>query len=133
MDIDSVPQDKSRTYAGHNKLLYGVKDSGEYATKQSSGWEVEDTVTLLAVEELDRLAEEARLRVRSGLSSPLEYFMIRQRMDIVMLSQSTGFFKWRIRRHFRPHVFGCLKSPVLQRYCDALGVDERLLKEFNGN
>jgi len=132
MKIEEIPQDNSSSYGGHNKVLYGVNADGSYATAQSTGWEVEDFATRLAVEEIDRIAEEARIRCKNGESSPLEYFMAKQRMDVVLLSQATGIFQWRIKRHFRPAVFLRLNTKLLQTYSSVLGVDPQTLKTFTG-
>ena len=133
MEIDKAPQDNSSTYAGHTKLLYGVKGNGEYTTVQSTGWQVEEIVTTLAVDEIERQVAEALERLKSGQTSPLEYFMLQRRMDLPMLSQATGLFQWRIRRHFRPAVFRRLKPSLLARYCDVLGIDENTMRYFNGS
>lgn len=133
MKIDNAPQDNSSTYAGHTKLLYGVNESGEYTTVQSTGWQVENTVTLLAVDEINRIAAEIKQRVLQGQTSPLEYFMAEKRMDVLMLSQTVGMFQWRVRRHFRPEIFRKLNSSILIRYCEVLGIDETTLRNFPDN
>ena len=46
------------------------------------------------------------------------------RMDVTILAQSTGIFKWRVRRHLRPAVFARLSGRDLAKYCDALGIGE---------
>lgn len=130
MKIDTAPQDNSATYAGHTKLLYGVNEKGEYGTVQSTGWQVENTVTLLAVDEINRITAEIRERVLQGKTSPLEYFMAERRMDVVMLAQTVGMFQWRVRRHFRPEIFRKLNTSLLSRYCDVLGIDEATLRNF---
>jgi hypothetical protein len=43
-------------------------------------------------------------------------------MDLALLSQTTGLWRWRIRRHFRPQVFARLSLALRQRYADALGL-----------
>jgi len=86
------------------------------------GWEVEEIVTRQAVEDLNRLAEEARQRVASGLTSALEYHMHKARMDVALLAQTTGLWQWRIRRHFRPAVFASLSPALRQRYAEAMGI-----------
>jgi hypothetical protein len=48
--------------------------------------------------------------------------MYRARMDVALLSQTSGVWRWRIRRHFRPQVFAGLSSALRQRYADALGL-----------
>ena len=54
--------------------------------------------------------------------------MYSQRMDIALLAQSTGLFKWQVRRHMRPGVFRRLNERTLNRYAEALGIDIETLK-----
>jgi len=122
-----VPQEGSRTLAGHLKAVYAVDDDGRLKLVPSRGWEVEEIVTRQAVEDLERRAEQARARVRAGESSPLEYHMYRARMDLVLLSQTTGLWRWRVRRHFKPAVFARLPFALRQRYAEALGVSVEAL------
>jgi hypothetical protein len=89
---------------------------------ESRGWEVEEVVTRQALAELERHAQQARERVSAGRSSPLEYHMYRARMDVALLAQATGLWRWRVRRHFRPEIFARLPRALLQRYADAIGV-----------
>ena len=117
-----VPQEGNATLAGHRKAVYAVADDGRVRLVASSGWEVEEIVTRQAVQDLERLAREARERALAGLTSPLEVHMCRARMDLALLSQTTGLWRWRIRRHFRPQVFARLSLALRQRYADALGL-----------
>jgi hypothetical protein len=76
---------------------------------------------------LERLAQDARGRAHAGLTSPLEVHMYRARMDLALLSQTTGLWRWRIRRHFKPQVFARLSRALRQRYADALGLTPEAL------
>lgn len=122
-----VPQEGSRTLAGHRKAVYAVADDGKLRLVLSRGWEVEEIVTRQAVEDLERRAGEARARVLTGESSPLEYHMYRARMDLELLSQTTGLWRWRVRRHFKPAVFAGLPLALRRRYAEALGVSVEAL------
>jgi hypothetical protein len=117
-----VPQEGNATLAGHRKAIYAVGDDGKLRIVPSRGWEVEETVTRQAVEDLDRRAREARERVLAGQAAPLEYHMYRARMDVPLLSQTTGLWRWRVRRHLRPEVFARLSPGLMRRYAEALGV-----------
>jgi hypothetical protein len=117
-----VPQDRNVSLAGHRKAVYAVGDDGKLRVVPSRGWEVEETVTRQAVEDLERRAQDARERARAGQASPLEYHMYRARMDVPLLSQTTGLWRWRVRRHLRPGAFERLPASIKQRYADAMGV-----------
>ena len=128
--LDSeVPQEGNSTLAGHRKAVYARGDDGKLHIVQSAGWEVEEIVTRQAVEDLNRLAEDARQRVIAGQTSVLEYHMHKARMDVPLLSQVTGLWQWRIRRHFRPDIFVGLSAGLLQRYGDAMGLSIEQLKK----
>ena len=120
MRIDEVPQDQSSTYAGHKKLLYAQDSSGAYTGVKSSGWEAEASATLDAVALYQALADQARAEVAAGQKSPLYFHMYDCRMDLPLLSQLTGFWRWRIRRHFKPQVFAGLSQTALSRYAKAM-------------
>lgn len=132
MRVDEVPQDNSITYAGHKKVLYAQDASGHYMTVQSSGWVVEETATCDAVAEYEARAEEARLQVLAGTQSPLAYHMYRCRMDLPLLAQVSGVWRWRIRRHFNPRHFARLTQRQLQRYADVFDIAVAELKTVPG-
>lgn len=122
MNIDDVPQDNSSTYAGHKKVLYARGKEGEYKSVHTSGWTVEADATKDAVALYADLAMEAAEDVRSGSKSPLFFHMYNCRMDLLLLSQVTGLWQWRVKRHFNPTTFKNLSSAILQRYAAALDI-----------
>ncbi|MDM0074472.1 hypothetical protein QTH90_08770 [Variovorax sp. J2P1-59] len=122
MNVDAVPQEGNATLGGHRKLMYARDASGHTVTVGSRGWEVEEIVTAHAVDALVAQAEGARARVLGGQASPLEYWMYERRMDVALLSQTSGFWQWRVRRHLKPRGFAALSSGQLARYADALGL-----------
>ena len=122
MDINSVPQDDSSTYASMKKAIYATDGDGKLQSVASSGWDVEEIATKLALDDIDESIKDAYLEVKSGRMSPLYYHMYAARMDLLVLAQSTGFFQWSIKRHFKPEVFSKLSEKKLLEYCDVLGV-----------
>jgi hypothetical protein len=56
--------------------------------------------------------------------------MYAQRLDLPMLSQVSGFWQWRIRRHLRPEIFAKLSPEILQRYAEVMGVTVEQLKRL---
>jgi hypothetical protein len=131
MRDNEVPQENNCTLGGHRKAVYARGDDGRVRLVASTGWEVEEIVTRQAVEDLDRLAEDARQRVLTGRTSPLEYHMHRLRMDVVLLAQLTGLWQWRIRRHLRPDVFAGLAPSLLTRYAEVMGISIEALKQVD--
>jgi hypothetical protein len=131
MRDDEVPQDGNCTLGGHRKAVYARGDDGRIHLVASAGWEVEEIVTRQAVEDLDRLAADARQRALAGQTSALEYHMHRLRMDVPLLSQLTGLWQWRIRRHLRPDVFAGLKPALLTRYAEVMCLDIAALQKVD--
>lgn len=130
MKKEQVPQDDSKTYAGHNKVIYAVNDEGNYEKVESSGWKPEEMVTRAAVEDLVDLTSEARKKAAQGNASTLEYYMYSRRFDITGLAQATGFFEWQVKRHLRADVFNRLSHKKILRYVEALGVQEDELRNL---
>lgn len=122
MKQDEVPQQNAKAFMGHSKVLYALDNAGHYTPTPCSGWEAEEIVLDQAIAEYQQHAATAWQRARQGQGSTLEYHMYRQRMDLVLLAQSTGYFKWRVRRHLKPGAFRKLSAKYRQRYAEALGL-----------
>lgn len=131
MKKSDVPQDKNVVLEGVRKAVYALDEDGKYTMVPSDGWEAEEIVTTMAVDALKLQAEQAKQRHLAGERSPLEYHMYNKRMDLTLLSQTTGLAKWRIRRHLKPAVFSGLKSAMLARYAEALGMSAEQLKHVD--
>jgi hypothetical protein len=121
MDIKSVPQDESSTYASNKKAIYAVDEEGKFTIVGSSGWEAEEVATKEALYDLQERAKEAYEAVKEGEFSPLYFHMYDVRMDLQVLSESTGFFKWSIKRDFNPKRFANISSKRLAVYAEAMG------------
>ncbi|HEU0188698.1 MAG TPA: hypothetical protein VFQ97_01760 [Gallionella sp.] len=130
MDVDAVPQEGNSTMGGHRRVMYARGKDGRMVIVPSRGGEVDETVTLQALERIRDMTDEARARVTAGKTSPLEYWMYAQRLDLPQLSQVTGFWKWRIRRHFRPEKFAKLSAEILQRYAEVMGITVEQLRRL---
>jgi hypothetical protein len=130
MDINDVPQEGNRTMGGYRRAMYARDNDGRIVIVPSRGGEVDETVTLQALDRLHEQTEEARARVLAGESSPLEYWMYAQRLDLPQLAQVTGFWQWRIRRHFQPQRFAKLSADLLQRYADVMAITVEQLRKL---
>lgn len=127
METSNVPQQDISTYSGNKKAMYATQKNGDYTVIASSGWSVEEEVTKQALQELERLANTAYQSVIAGDFSPLYFHMYDQRMDLPTLAKSSGFFQWRVKRHFKPVIFRKLSTKTLARYSDALGLSREIL------
>ena len=125
-----VPQEGNATLAGHRKAVYAVGEDGKLRIVASRGWQVEEIVTRQALAELEERARDARQRALAGVASPLEYHMYRARMDVPMLAEAAGVWRWRVRRHLKPQVFARLPLALKRRYAEALGIAPQALERL---
>lgn len=130
MKKEDIPQQVNDLYEGETKVVYAVNENGKLEMEQTAGWEAESIVLTQAIEEINRLAEEALMRVRKGDSSPLEYHMYAQRMDLHMLAQAVGRFQWQVKRHLKPKGYVKLGDKQLNLYARVLGIDVEMLKQI---
>jgi hypothetical protein len=130
MDVSNVPQEGNRTLGVHRKAVYAKDADGRMVIVPSCGSEMEETVTMQAVDRMNALAEDAKVRALAGQTSPLEYWMYARRMDVALLSQISGIWQWRIRRHLQPQRFGHLPPRILTSYAEALGLPVAQLKSL---
>ncbi|NEW60917.1 hypothetical protein GSY74_06435 [Sulfurovum sp. bin170] len=128
MREEDVPQEKNSTLDGNRKAVYAVGEDGQYTTVASDGWSAEEIVTSQVVEEFERLADEALSRAKKSLLSPLEYHMYNNRMDLALLSQTTGFFKWTIKRDFKKKNFEKMSDARASTYASVLGIEVEELR-----
>ncbi len=133
MRVNEVPQEINPILEGGCKAVFARDDNGRMVTVPCSGWEVEAIVTQHAVDVLKQQAQAALAEAKAGRTSPLSYWMYQMRMDETVLAQSTGFWRWRVRRHLRPQHFAKLTAPTLQVYADALGMTVDRLKTLPGS
>ncbi|HET9122767.1 MAG TPA: hypothetical protein VFN52_04600 [Acidiferrobacteraceae bacterium] len=122
MKARDVPQDES-VLAGLRRACYAEDEQGHYVVVPSRGWEVERMVNEHAHEALRQQLREILQAARTGLASPLAYYMTWRQMDINLLAANAGIARWRVRWHLRPRVFRKLPHRLLQRYASALDVD----------
>ena len=134
MKIKEVPQDEIKTFKGFGtKALYVVDENGQYTRVPTSGWEVEEVVLRDVVDDFANLAEQAKTRVFRGETSPVEYYMNKNYMDLPALARGMGLAKWRVKRHFKPNVFNKLNQKMLKSYADFFNIDVDTLKNFKEN
>jgi hypothetical protein len=124
---EEVPQDDGKLLEGKFKVVkYAVDEEGRYDKVASVGWEPENVVMEQAWDAIHQNVEHARLQFLKGEWSPLRYHMEKNLMELGMLADHMGMFRWRVWWHFRPSAFNKLSPSVLQRYADVfqITVDE---------
>ncbi|MBU0673687.1 MAG: hypothetical protein KJ950_03490 [Proteobacteria bacterium] len=115
MREQDVPQDEGIA-EGLKEVCYAVNQEGRYVLAASAGWEPKNITNYQAWEQIGEKLADLRREVQAGRLSPLAYHMARNQMDLALLAQYTGFFRWQIKRHLKPKVFKKLKDPLLRQY-----------------
>lgn len=131
MKKKDIPQDKSKLESMTKEVYYVQDESGDYTTALSKGWDVKSEALNVAWSDIEERIKEARIKVEKGEASPILFFMEYRLMDMPILTGYTGFWKWTIRRHMKPHVFKKLSQKKLQRYAEAFNVTVDDLKQMN--
>lgn len=131
MKKEDVPQDLSSLGRITKEVCYATDSSGKYVTELSKGWDVKITALDAAWEDIESRVSNALEKVLNKEASPLLYFMEKGLMDISILADYTGFWKWQIKRHLKPGVFNKLTDKKLQRYAEVFGVSVEDFKNMN--
>lgn len=132
MKKEDVPQDKSALEGITRDVCYVKNSDGTYTTDLSTGWEVKKDALDNAWEDIKERVEEARKAVANGEKSPIYYFMEKKLMDLTILSGYTGYWKFNIKRHFKPSVFRSLSEEKLKKYAKTFEISMEELKKFKG-
>lgn len=132
MKKEDVPQDPSALVGITRDVCYVKDKDGKYTTDLSIGWDVKKQALDNAWDDIKERVESAALKVKNGEVSPVYYFMEKNLMDLTLLSSYTGFWKWTIKRHFKPSVFQSLNESKLNSYAKAFDITLEELKNFNG-
>lgn len=132
MKKEDVPQDPSALVGITRDVCYVKDKDGKYTTDLSIGWDVKKQALDNAWDDIKERVNEAATKVKHGEISPVFYYMELKLMDLTLLSSYTGFWKWTIKRHFRPSVFKNLSDSKLSIYAKAFDITLEQLKNFHG-
>jgi len=133
MKKNATPQDLSALGKITKELCYVTDDSGKYITELSKGWDVKIKALDVTWEDIKRRIESARESVLEKNASPILFFMEYRLMDINILSDYSGFWKWQIKRHLKPKVFNTLSDKKLMKYAMAFNINVEDLKSMTVN
>ncbi|MDO6429987.1 hypothetical protein Q4E93_05295 [Flavitalea sp. BT771] len=131
MKKEDVPQDLSSLGKITTEICYATDEAGKYTTQPSRGWDVKIGALDVTWENVEKRVKEAQERMAKGEVSPLLYLMEKNVMDIAILADYTGFWKWRVRGHLKPGVFSRLSDKVLQKYAEVFNSTVEELKSMN--
>lgn len=131
MKKNEIPQDDGYLGRIAKEVTYVVDEDGNYVTGQSTGWSVKEDANDVAWQSFERQINEAKQKVMNGEASPILYWKEKRMMDLGILAQYTGFWKWTVQRHLRPSVFKKLSDEKLKKYTKAFDISlEELKKPF---
>ncbi|HOT44617.1 MAG TPA: hypothetical protein PLM53_09140 [Spirochaetota bacterium] len=129
MKLKEVPQDGKRMLKT-TLVHYAENDEGKFEKVQSDGWDPGYYAGLNLQKEFTELAEEAKIKVKNGQSSTLEYFMYKAFLDPIGLAQFTGMPWRKVKKHLTPRGFEKLDDKTLARYAHVLHTDVETIKKF---
>lgn len=129
MKVNDVPQDGKRMLKT-TLVHYAVDDEGKFEKVPSTGWDPGYYAGANLQEEFRELAEEAKVRIKKNLSSPLEYFMYCASLDPDGLSQFSEIPRRKVKKHLTPEGFEKLGDDILARYAHVMHTDVETIKKF---
>jgi len=130
MDKIDIPQEENSTLNGQQKVMYAPNDNGDFQTF-NYGSDVEEYATKLAVEEYEILMAQSLKDIKANISSPIEYYMHKNRMDIPTLASVVGMFSFRVKRHLKADIYKKLNDKILNKYAFAFQIELKELKGFS--
>ncbi len=123
MKKNEVPQDESKLEKANIKdMVYAVDENGNYVTELSTGWNPKTIALDNTIKQIEERVAAAKEKVLKNESSPLEYYMELNKMDLPILASYVGIWKWRVKRHFKPSVFKKLPQKTLEKYADVFDI-----------
>ena len=125
-----IPQEENKAAGGVRKVMYAPDESGDFK-KFNYGSSVEEYATSLAVNEYIIQRDESLENIKKGISSPIEYYMYDNRLDVPTLSSIVGMFQFRVKRHLLAKNFKKLNNKILSKYALAFNIELKDLKEFS--
>lgn len=128
MKKDDIPQDLGALGKITKEVCYATDSKGKYITGLSSGWDVKTDALDAAWNDIEKRINAAKQKVLNNDASPIFFFMEYRLMDLSILSDYTGFWKWQIKRHLKPAIFNNLSNKKLQKYAEAFNITTADLK-----
>lgn len=130
MKKDDIPQDLGALGKITKEVCYATDSKGKYITGLSSGWDVKTDALDAAWNDIEKRINAAKQKVLNNYASPIFFFMEYRLMDLRILSDYTGFWKWQIKRHLKPAIFNKLSNKKLQKYAEAFNITTADLKSM---
>ncbi len=116
-----VPQDAAIFEQWH-EIAYAVDEAGNYVLTPSAGWDAANLANFQAWQLIAEEIEKALAKVRSGAASPLLFHMVRNQMDVGLLSSYVGLSRWRVKRHLQAKHYQKLTPERRRKYAALFGI-----------
>jgi hypothetical protein len=131
MKSTDVPQDDANMLQGKFKEpVYSLDKDGNYTIVKSVGWDPKNEVMQEAWDVINEKVEQVKEDVITGKLSPIAYYLEKNIMDISLLANYMGFWKWTVKRHLKPKNFNKLSNEVLEKYAKVFDITTEELINF---
>jgi hypothetical protein len=103
-------------------LCYALDENGKYVQVYSTGWTPKNAAMKQAWDEVQEKVQQVKEEVRNGKKSPVAYYMVKNIMDIAILSQYLEIPKRRVKKHLKPEGFDKLDEETLKKYAQTFDI-----------
>ena len=132
MKTSEIPQDESALKNFTDEVCYATNKDGKYEAVLSQGWSVKKEALDAAWDDIEEQKANALKDVRENKVSPIYFFMVLNLMDVALLAKYVGYWKFQVRRHFKPAVFKKMSDKKLAKYASVFKVSVEEIKNFKG-
>ena len=131
MKTKDVPQDDANMLQGKfREPVYSLDKDGNYTTVSSVGWDPKNVVMQEAWDNVNEKIEQTRICVLDGKISPIAYYIEKNIMDVGLVAQYMGMWKWTVKKHLKPRNFAKLNDEVLQKYAKVFNITKEQLVDI---
>ncbi len=128
MKSKDVPQDDANMLQGKfREPVYSLDEEGNYTTIPSVGWDPKNEVMKEAWDNVYEKIEKTKNDVISGKLSPIAYYIEKNIMDVGLVAQYMGMWKWTVKKHLKPRNFAKLSNDILEKYAKVFNITKEEL------
>ena len=130
MKTKDVPQDDANMMQGKfREPVYSLDKDGNYTTVRSVGWDPKNAVMQEAWDNVNEKIEQTKKDVLAGKLSPIAYYIEKNIMDVGLVAQYMGMWKWTVKKHLKPRNFAKLNDDILQKYAKVFNISKEELRD----
>ncbi len=131
MKTKDVPQDDANMMQGKfREPVYSLDKDGNYTTVRSVGWDPKNAVMQEAWDNVNEKIEQTKKDVLAGKLSPIAYYIEKNIMDVGLVAQYMGMWKWTVKKHLKPRNFAKLNDDILQKYAKVFNISKEELVDI---